>query len=270
MLPVCPLIKISLPPTAQILQIDYCLVFARMYHFFDDQVLLRRWSCAVKHMRRWGDARPTSERGTMPAESWRWPTCALGWNEGVCVEQAGGSDVRDLCVSCDARNLTNKFRAAAGGSSAHAFHRLVEEHTDVFNNSTVRKLMLALGIVCFVTLARVGYHAVFCPTRGAPSNVAVKIRSLTRVAPGPPSMINLARQQLLAMLPHPDANSGAPEPAGTKTGLSTKAFAVLTSSAPSVAQARSVVEPLERALQIYTDMQNASQAAACHYQVLDL
>ncbi|CAM9914476.1 unnamed protein product, partial [Sphacelaria rigidula] len=40
-----------------------------------------------------------------------------------------------------------------------------------------------------------------------------------------------------------------------------------SNNAPSVRQARGVVEPLERALQIYSDMTNASQAAACHYQV---
>lgn len=43
---------------------------------------------------------------------------------------------------------------------------------------------------------------------------------------------------------------------------------MVTPTPPSVAQAREVIDPLERALQIYTEMHNAQQAAACHYQVI--
>lgn len=74
------------------------------------------------------------------------------------------------------------------------------------------------------------------------------------------------RQELLATLLNPkEEGVGIPGPGGTKSGSETKV--VLAFSGPSVAQARGVVEPLESALQIYTDMKNASQAAACHYQV---
>lgn len=48
---------------------------------------------------------------------------------------------------------------------------------------------------------------------------------------------------------------------GTATAAATECLA------PTAAQTRSVVEPLERALHIYSGMQNASQVAACHYQV---
>lgn len=75
----------------------------------------------------------------------------------------------------------------------------------------------------------------------------------------PPSP--LARQELLAKILRPDARSTAP---GRRDGSSATTS---VPSQPNVAQVRGVVGPLEQALQIYTDMKNAPQAAACHYQV---
>ncbi|CAN0242121.1 unnamed protein product, partial [Laminaria digitata] len=75
------------------------------------------------------------------------------------------------------------------------------------------------------------------------------------------------RQELLGRLRGPGPVNGAPERARAKRDSSARASSTSESVSPSVAQARGVVEPLERALQIYTDMQNAPQAAACHYQI---
>ncbi|CAM9621730.1 unnamed protein product [Hapterophycus canaliculatus] len=73
------------------------------------------------------------------------------------------------------------------------------------------------------------------------------------------------RQELLAKLLRLDSAAiVAPEQvAGTKSATMQHSG----SSAPTAAQARGVVGPLEQALQIYTDMNNAPQAAACHYQI---
>lgn len=69
------------------------------------------------------------------------------------------------------------------------------------------------------------------------------------------------RQELLATLLQPEAAvAGSTE----KDGASAK---ISTCSPPTIGQVRGVVGPLEQALQIYTDMKNAPQAAACHYQV---
>lgn len=59
-----------------------------------------------------------------------------------------------------------------------------------------------------------------------------------------------------------------PEATGAGSRLKIGASAkVLASSLPTIGQVRGIVGPLEQALQIYTDMKNAPQAAACHYQV---
>ena len=81
------------------------------------------------------------------------------------------------------------------------------------------------------------------------------------------SFFPAGRQELLGRLRGPDPVNGTPEQTKVKRDPSARASSTSESAAPSVAQARDVVEPLERALQIYTDMQNAPQVAACHYQV---
>lgn len=73
------------------------------------------------------------------------------------------------------------------------------------------------------------------------------------------------RQELLANLVQSD--SGVCPPPSTGLNGRQRVVTSVYSAAPSVKQARGVIDPLERALQIYTDMNNASQAAACHYQV---
>lgn len=70
-----------------------------------------------------------------------------------------------------------------------------------------------------------------------------------------------SRQELLATLLHADTDTGTVGPKGSSSAKMSGA------SAPTAAQVRGVVGPLEQALQIYTDMKNAPQAAACHYQV---
>eukprot|EP00903_Cladosiphon_okamuranus_P008405 g8081.t1 len=69
------------------------------------------------------------------------------------------------------------------------------------------------------------------------------------------------RQELLATLLQPDTESAGSR---LKDGALAK---VSASSLPTIGQVRGVVGPLEQALQIYTDMKNAPQAAACHYQI---
>lgn len=75
------------------------------------------------------------------------------------------------------------------------------------------------------------------------------------------------RQELLATLLQPTGGGGGTVSltvVGTKERVQPMSSGYFT---PSASQARGVVEPLDRALQIYTDMKNAPQAAACHYQV---
>lgn len=90
-------------------------------------------------------------------------------------------------------------------------------------------------------------------------------RVVPRALPLSPAFVSpaaqRARQELLATLLQPEAAIAA---SNLKDGGSAK---VSASSPPTAGQARGVVGPLEQALKIYTDLKNASQAAACHYQV---
>eukprot|EP00752_Nemacystus_decipiens_P010351 g9221.t1 len=69
------------------------------------------------------------------------------------------------------------------------------------------------------------------------------------------------RQELLATLLQPETARASSK---LTDGTSAK---VVASPLPTVGQVRAIVGPLEQALQIYTDMKNAPQAAACHYQI---